>query len=766
MLELKKITKLYQTGEFKQMALKGIDLKFVPGDIVSILGPSGCGKTTLLNIIGGLDRYTDGDLIINGVSTRKFKDNDWDSYRNNSIGFVFQSYNLINHITVLDNVEMALTLSGVTPKERKERASEVLNEVGLGDHLHKRPNQLSGGQKQRVAIARAIVNNPDIILMDEPTGALDSKSSVQILELVKEIAKGKLVIMVTHNPTLAEEYSTRIIKLHDGEIIDDTKPVTKDKGEDVYKPKKTSMSFKTALKLSFNNLRTKKGRSLITSFAASIGIIGIALVLSIANGFNSEISRLEKESLSGMPVTIDKNPMVFDFESLMNVKEPVLPDGDYIIPYDYTDMGIGSHKNLIDLEYINYLKSLGEEGLFESIIYQYSSSMFNLLKKTDIVSPINASRLNFSPLPGNDEYILDGFKPLAGNLPTTANQIVLVTDQYHRVNRSILEALGIEITDKINYEDLIGLKIVSAKNNDYYQSEVIPEFDNKVVFKPNTNLTNAFDNGFELEIVGILTPIKDTSTLLISEGIAYNNEFAGVFLEDSINSEIVLAQKTSEYDVKTGMSFSPNPLFGTTKDSSLASMGGAEIPESIKIYTKDFDTKSILKERLNQYNEDKTQENKIVYSDLTEQFASSMSTIVDSISIVLIAFAAISLVVSSIMIAIITYVSVLERTKEIGVLRSLGARKKDISRVFNAETILIGFVAGLLGVGIAYLLTIPINIIFTNALNGMMSNIANLAIPAAIVLILISVVLTLVSGLVPAKIAAKKDPVDALRMEN
>lgn len=758
MLELRNITKFYDTGAFKQMALNGISLEFVPGDIVAILGPSGCGKTTLLNIIGGLDRYTDGDLIINGVSTKQFKDVDWDAYRNNSIGFVFQSYNLINHITVLDNVEMALTLSGVPAKERKEKALAVLDEVGLIDHLHKRPNQLSGGQKQRVAIARAIVNDPDIILMDEPTGALDSKTSIQILELVKKIAKGKLVIMVTHNPALAEKYATRIVKLHDGVIIDDSKPVLDSKDGLVYQPKKTSMNFLTALKLSFNNLRTKLGRAILTSFAASIGIIGIALVLAIANGFNAEIDRLEKESLSGMPITISRYSYDINFRDFMNYQEPELPEGDYIIPYNRSESMIPMHENKITKEYLDYVISL-DDDYYESVIFEYNTGMYNLLNKTSIVNKVSSSTINFGPLPGNYDYVLEGFEILTGSLPKNENEVVVVTDRFHRIDQRILVALGIEVKEKIEYSELIGLELVSARNNDFYYFD-----EDDQVYREHTDLDNAYNNGFKLEVVGVLKPKSEISAMLSNEGIAFNHKFTEIFLEDSLVSDIVAAQKKADYDVKTGNPF--NPLIDYTQKTALSRLGGNEIPNSITIYASDFDSKALLKEKLNEYNKDLPEAERIVFTDFSETFASSISTIIDSISIVLIAFAAISLVVSSIMIAIITYVSVLERTKEIGVLRSLGARKKDISRVFNAETFLIGLAAGILGVGITYLLSVPINIILSNALEGMMKNIANLAITSAIILIIISILLTLISGLIPARIAAKKDPVDALRMEN
>lgn len=767
MLELKKITKIYDTGSYKQKALNEVSLSFQKGEIVSILGASGSGKTTLLNIIGGLDRYTSGDLIINGKSTKDFKDVDWDSYRNNSIGFVFQSYNLINHISVLDNVELSLTLSGVGSHEKRTKAKAALEKVGLSEHLHKRPNQLSGGQKQRVAIARALVNDPDIILLDEPTGALDSRTSMLILDLISEIAKDRLIIMVTHNADLATKYSTRIIQLKDGNIISDSKPQvdTPDKLE--YRPKKTSMSFFTALKLSFNNLRTKLLRSLITSFAASIGIIGVALVLSIANGFTKEVERLERESLSGMPITIEQNP--FDLSSFQNIRSnnPKEPAGDYIVPYDPTEIiQLLQHQNIITQEFIDFLEANDE--YYETLTYSYdivsqmgttlSNPMFNLLYKyDDKIAPLNASDISFTPLPLNHDYILEQFKVLSGRMPQNAHEVVLVTDNYHRINQSILMALGVEITDQVAYDKVIDKIFVSARNNDYY--EVVNN-----LYKKKNDLQTAYDNGFELKIVGIIKANNDVAPLLLGQGIAYDNRFLDLFLEDSLNSDIVLAQKDADYDVQTGFPIN-DKIPGQSKSDLLAKIGGTKIPTSISIYVKDFESKEKLKDKLDEYNEGKAEEAQIKYSDLAESFTNIMSTLIDGISIVLLAFAGISLVVSSIMIGIITYVSVLERTKEIGVLRSLGARKKDVARVFNAETFIIGLVAGILGIIISLILTIPINMVLTNAVNGMMHNIARLSVFHIIVLIIISVMLTLISGLIPALIAAKKDPVEALRVE-
>lgn len=749
MLELKNIKKFYGVGDFKQMALNGVSLKFNTGELVSILGPSGCGKTTLLNIIGGLDRYTSGDLIINGKSTKDFKDSDWDSYRNNSIGFVFQSYNLINHISVLDNVEMALTLSGVSSKEKKAKALEVLDKVGLKSHAHKKPNQLSGGQMQRVAIARAIANDPDIILMDEPTGALDSKTSIQVLDLVKTIASDKLVILVTHNPELAEMYSNRIIKLHDGEVIDDSKPNDTSNGNEVYNPKKTAMSFLTALKLSFNNLKTKIIRSLITTLAASIGIIGVALVLSISNGFGNEVNRLQRESLSGMPVTISEYALDIDMDTFRNRPKEELPEPGYIYPEEV----IATRINKIDEKYVNFINNM-DRSYYTSISYTYNTSVFNLIINNGVVTKLSASNINFAPIPDNDEYILSQFEILTGRMPENSHEVVLVTDNKQRVDQSVLNALEINEGDKIPFESVLNLQLASAKNDDYYTQ--IGDY-----YVVNNDLSQAYANGIKLKIVGILKASTDVAPLLLGNGIAYHRELADEVFAQSMTSAIVTYQKSVDFDVMTGNPFNPF----RTKESALRTIGGIKIPTSIKIYTSDFEAKNRLKDYLNTYNTGLADEDKIIVTDLAAQFTNVISSLIDGISIVLIAFAGISLIVSSIMIGIITYVSVLERTKEIGILRSLGARKKDIMRVFNAETTIIGFTAGVVGVILTLIINIPLDIILTKQVEGM-SNIVSLAPHHAILLVVVSMILTLISGFIPARIAAKKDPVNALRTES
>ncbi|MDD4212913.1 MAG: ATP-binding cassette domain-containing protein [Bacilli bacterium] len=757
MLELRNIVKIYETDNFRQAALDGVTLSFKRKEIVAILGPSGCGKTTLLNIIGGLDRYTSGDLIINGKSTKNFKDSDWDSYRNNSVGFVFQSYNLINHISVIDNVEMALTLSGVSVREKRTAAIHVLERVGLKDHMYKLPSQLSGGQKQRVAIARAIVNNPDIILMDEPTGALDSKTSVQILDLIKEISKDNLVLIVTHNPTLAEEYSDRIVKLYDGKVIDDSKPALIEPSSLVYSPKKTAMSFWTALKLSFNNLKTKLIRSLITTLAASIGIIGVALVLSISNGFGNQVDKLQKESLSGMPLTVSQYSFNFDMQTFQNMQNQESPEpNDFVYPYDPASSRIPIRENKITADYIDYIRAM-DSSLYQSISFGYDASMFNLLTNYSGVKAVDAEDLNWSVLPSSTEYLLTQFEIISGEMPKEATDVVLIVDEQHRINQNILLDLGIPVLEQIEYSSIIGKELASARNNDFYTYD-------GAKYQVVSDLTTAYNAGIKLEIVGILRGTNQVSSLLLGEGIAYDSRLNDLVFSQSLTSNIVLAQQAADTNVKTGLAFNPF-VFGDTKENTLKSIGGLEIPDNISIYAGDFNQKEELKEYLNAYNTDKEEIDQIVYSDLAEQFTGIMSSLVNGISIVLIAFAAISLVVSSIMIGIITYVSVLERTKEIGVLRSLGARKKDITRVFNAETMMIGFAAGVFGVVVTALLNIPLDQYLTSAVQNM-ENIADLSPTHAILLVVVSVILTLISGLIPASIAAKKDPVEALRVES
>ena len=764
MLELKKINKSYKTGDFVQHALKDVSLEFRKSEFVSILGPSGSGKTTLLNIIGGLDRYDKGDLIINNKSTKKFTDKDWDSYRNNCVGFIFQSYNLIGHISILDNVEMSLTLSGVGAKEKKERALEALDRVGLKEHAHKKPNQLSGGQMQRVAIARSLVNNPDIILADEPTGALDSKTSKQIMNLIKEIAKDKLVIMVTHNAELAHEYSTRIIEFKDGKLISDSNPITKEeKNEDTISIKKTSMSFLTALKLSYNNIKTKKGRTALTAFASSIGIIGIALILSLSNGFKIEIDEFEQDSLSQAPIMITEQAMSMDEETIEELQGNDLekyPDEEKVyVAKDITETM--THTNVITQDYMDYLDGLDQDDI-SGISYQYGTN-FNIINKSSdgyqIVSATNMQVQPWTLLPSKenddeDTIIEANYDILAGSINNDEPGLILQVNSKNQIYASTLEQLGFDTEEEVSFEDIMSKELKVVLNNDYYTK--VGNY-----FIPNQNLEELYnnENNITLKVQAIIRGKEDKEILTSGTGLAYTNALTKLVISKNKDSDIVKAQNESDYNVLTNQPFDAT----TTKESVLSYLGAESTPVAISIYPKDFKSKDQILAYLDNYNEDKEEANTIQYTDMAAMLSSLSQNIMDAITIVLIAFSSISLVVSSIMIGIITYISVLERTKEIGILRALGARKKDIKRVFNAETMIIGIFSGVLGIVIAYILTIPTNIIIEN-LSGL-ANVAKLNIIHAIILVMISVILTVIGGAIPANMASKRDPVIALRTE-
>jgi len=762
MLELKRIKKSYKTGEFVQHALKDINVKFRKNEFVAILGPSGSGKTTLLNIIGGLDKYDSGDLIINGKSTKKFKQKDWDSYRNNCIGFIFQSYNLISHITVLQNIEMGMILSGMSAKKRHKKALEVLKKVGLKDHAHKKPNQLSGGQMQRVAIARALANNPEIILADEPTGALDSKTSIQIMELIKEIAKDKLVIMVTHNPELANDYANRIVEFKDGELISDSNPVDNASEENNYKIKKTSMNYLTALKLSFNNIKTKKGRTLITAFASSIGIIGIALILSLSNGFKLQIDKFEKDTLSQAPIVISEQTM--DMNSMKDMQQDKeeleeYPKSNEIHALKTVENIL--HTNNITKEYMDKIEKINPE-LIGGIAYQRGLSLNVLSKVEGKVKQIDQSI--FSPLPttldGKESSVMkDNFEVIYGNTSINKEEILLLVDSKNRVSESILKALGFE-KDTINFEDIVGKEFKIVLNDDYYK-----KFEN--LFIRPTDLESLYnkENTITVKISAVIRGKEDSDFAKLSgTGLMYNNTLTKYIIEKNNESEIVKAQKKVDYNVLSGQPFDLETKEGKDlKQSTLSFLGADTTPLLIQIYPKDFDSKDEILKVLDDYNEGKSEDDKIIYLDQAKLITTMSGNIMDAITIVLIAFSAISLIVSSIMIGIITYISVLERTKEIGILRALGARKKDITRVFNAETFIIGLTSGTLGLIIAKLLTFPANHIIEKLTS--LENVAKLNPVHAIVLLIISISLTVIGGLIPSKIAAKKDPVEALRSE-
>ncbi|MBR6102126.1 MAG: ABC transporter ATP-binding protein/permease [Ruminococcus sp.] len=921
MLSLKEIVKDYVTGDETVHALKGVDLEFRENEFVSILGPSGCGKTTLLNIIGGLDRYTSGDLIINGRSTKEFKDRDWDTYRNHSIGFVFQSYNLIPHQTVLSNVELALTLSGVSKAERRERAINVLEQVGLKDQIHKKPNQMSGGQMQRVAIARALINDPDILLADEPTGALDSQTSLQIMEILKEISKDKLIIMVTHNPDLAEEYSTRIIKLLDGKVTDDSNPYEasvvepiKDKTQEKKdKKQKTSMSFLTALSLSMNNLLTKKGRTILTAFAGSIGIIGIALILSLSSGVQNYIDHVQEDTLSSYPLQIEHQ--TFDISELLTSMT-----GETANQVKYDDGKIHTNNRMYNLVntmvsqvITNNLKSFksfldddanGFKELTTSIKYTYQTPLNvyradfdNGLVKTNPTTIIDdlyasmgvsynvsgaaGSMMNmgtqnynvWSELIDNDDMLKSQYDVIYGRMPENYNEVVLIVDENNCIHDYTLYTLGLRDSEEIKqmlrdslagvsvekskgedtvftYEDIMKLKFKLLVNTDYYDQQV----DGVWVDKSDDEafIVNKLSTSEDITIVGILRPNPEAVTTSTRGGtIGYKSALMTHLIEKVNESEIVKQQKADPtIDVFTGMPFeerdiaeqlydmyiasiqdeeqkaqvqayvdqqkaegkklevteemlsayvqnlpadqqatvsaylqqlkesglSPNDIFerfsgqmklgsDATYDDNLLKMGVSDLsdPYRINIYPKDFESKEKIVEKIDNYNNAVGEKDKITYTDYIGLLMSSVSTIINAISYILIAFVAISLVVSSIMIGIITYISVLERTKEIGILRSIGASKRDISRVFNAETLIVGFCAGAMGIIVTLLLNIPINIIIKSITD--ISGLSKLPWAGAAILVLISMMLTFIAGLIPSKIAAKKDPVIALRTE-
>lgn len=763
MLKLKNIKKSYKTGEFVQHALKGIDLEFRKNEFVAILGPSGSGKTTLLNIIGGLDRYDSGDLIINGKSTKKFKQKEWDAYRNNCIGFIFQSYNLISHISVLENVEMGMTLSGMNAKKRKKKALELLKKVGLKEHAHKKPNQLSGGQMQRVAIARALANDPDIILADEPTGALDTKTSIQIMELIQEIAKDKLVVMVTHNPDLANLYATRIVEFRDGELIDDSNPITEEEKEDKqYNIKKTSMNYLTALRLSFNNIRTKKGRTLLTAFASSIGIIGIALILSLSNGFKLQIDKFEKDTLSQAPIVISEQTM--DMNSMKDMQQQKDDLEEYtekkeLYPLKTVENIV--HINNITKEYVDRIEKINPE-LIGGIAYQRGLSLNALTKIDGKVKQIDQTI--FQPLPttldGKESVVMsDNFEVIYGTKSINKEDLILLVDSKNRVSENILKALGYE-KDTVNFEEIIGKEFKIVLNDDYYK-----KMENLYI-RPN-DLESIYnkENNITLRISAIIRGKEESNFAKLSgTGLMYNNTLTKYIIEKNNESEIVKTQKKVDYNVLSAQPYDLETKEGIdAKQATLTYLGADTVPMIIQIYPKDFDSKDEILKTLDEYNEGKEEKDKIVYLDQAKLITSMSGSIMDAITIVLIAFSAISLIVSSIMIGIITYISVLERTKEIGILRALGARKKDITRVFNAETFIIGLTSGILGLIIAKLLTFPANSIIESLTS--LKNVAKLNPKHAITLLIISILLTVIGGLIPSKVAAKKDPVEALRSE-
>ena len=841
MLQLQHISKVYHTGDQEFHALKDISIRFRENEFVSILGQSGSGKTTLLNIIGGLDQYTSGDLLIQGKSTKQFKDRDWDSYRNHTIGFVFQSYNLIGHQTALSNVEIAMTLSGVSKAERKKRAIEVLERVGLKDHLYKKPSQMSGGQIQRIAIARALVNDPKVVLADEPTGALDSETSVQIMDLLKDIAKERLVIMVTHNPELAQKYSTRIVQVLDGNILSDSNPCepTEETKQVDIQFTKTKMSFITALVLSFNNLLTKKGRTLLTAFAGSIGIIGIALILALSNGVSDYVKKVQEDTLVSLPLTISEQN-----QSNLLATSPDLSEKPY---KDNHELGINTVlTNLLKKQigkndlasFKTYLEEHASkvESLTKDIRYRYNLQPFiyasdtsngpkSILPSTlaDEVETANQTmkgylqNLNYWTELSSDSSMLESkYDVLEGRFPQDKSELVLIVDENNQISDLLLYSLRIKDPSELNdtkkldelssqtyqYSDFIGKTFKAVVNTNRFVKENnlwLNKIDNASYMKTQ------IENGLQLKIVGVLRQKDGTSSGVNtpSGGIAYTSALIDCTSEYIQNSDIVKEQEANQnLNVFTGKDFAKDPKpfssenlteeekiqlakmtpeeqaqyvqqyndnSASTYEENLAKMGviNKSKPAAIELYTSSFQQKQDLKEFINAYNTAKKEAGEddkvLAYSDDIQSIMSSITTLVGVVTTVLVGFVAISLIVSSIMISIITYISVLERTKEIGILRAMGASKKDIRRIFTAETAIEGLISGVLGIAITFLATFPINAIVAKMTN--VGNVAQLPIEVALILIGISIVLTMLAGLIPSRIAAKKDPVELLRSE-
>lgn len=912
MLQIQNICKKYVTGDLVQTALDNVSLNLRDNEFVAILGPSGSGKTTMLNIIGGLDRYDSGDLIINGISTKKYKDRDWDSYRNHTIGFVFQSYNLIPHQSVLSNVELALTISGISRSERRRRAKEALEKVGLANQLHKRPNQMSGGQMQRVAIARALVNNPDILLADEPTGALDSETSVQVMELLKEVAKDRLVVMVTHNPELANEYATRIVRVKDGHIVDDTDPYEIEQKLEEPQHKnmgKASMSILTALSLSFNNLRTKKGRTFLTAFAGSIGIIGIALILSFSNGVNTYITDIQKSTMTSYPISIEAQTI--DLTSIMQKGQSSMKDSDVTHELDgvysngtdiemassittsFTKNNLTEFKKYMDNPDSEIRKHIRENGIvysyntkFDVFTYDSEGAFVNTdgstLKSSSQTSATNmmadmsndngmtmmtgstGKTNNFTELlPGSDsasvsQAVTDAYDVLYGNWPSSYDEAVLVMNKNNEISSAVLYQLGIlptseykEImkridageevtmdTEKISYEDICNKEYYLLPASDMYVKDDNGNY--KSIVSDNASLKDKAADGIKLKISGIVRQNDDNDNALINKAVGYTKALTDYLMDYADKSEVVKAQRENKgINITNGMAFSPaddaakiadartyltnlgvsdkasmfknmmqmvyadnqqmytqlmamgeaqqaamldsyleNPDDSTllsiynsyistgNYDDNMESFGviSEDAPSAINIYVDSFEAKDAVSDCIKKYNEGASEDDKISYTDYVGLLMNSVTTIINVITYVLIAFVAVSLIVSSIMIGIITYISVLERTKEIGILRAIGASKRNISQVFNAETFIIGFCSGIIGIAITLLLLIPCNSIIHAVTD---STAVNAALPpvSAVVLIILSMVLTFIGGLIPAKNAAKKDPVTALRTE-
>lgn len=793
MLEFRNICKTYNVGGIETRALDNISVAFREKEFIAILGTSGSGKTTCLNIIGGLDHYDSGELIIKGKKTSDFKDEDWDAYRNNSIGFVFQSYNLIMHLGIVANVELGMTLSGVSAHEKHKRALEALEQVGLSEHLHKKPNQLSGGQMQRVAIARALANNPEILLCDEPTGALDTATSKQIMDLIKELAKDRLVIVVTHNPEIAQEYADRIIRFQDGKIISDSHPHQERPKPDRFLLKKTSMNYLSALKLSFTNLITKKGRTFLTALASSIGIIGIAVILSLSTGFQTQIDTFQSDAMSQFPIIISQSAMQLDAENIASIRGKITEkmmgteeyaDSDAVYLYDKAETTI-AHKNNFTDEYMNYLGKIDPEicnsigftrivGMnmlrdingavvpvtFRSIVSSMGQGM-DISSMSNMANLASMDEIGLSSYPkqlkeGEESYLVKNYDLLSGEYPLSATDLVLVVDSKNRAEINTLKGLGFSTDniESIRFDDIIGTTFRVISNDDYYMKteagSYLPGQDYAAMYASPKSIT--------VEIVGVIRQKRDVRIGILGSGIAYSDELSQMIIDEAVNSEIVKAQQLSSKNI-----MSMEEMNEETKANFLSYLGGNATPFIVAIYPNNFEDNDEVLAYLDAFNVGKEIDDQVIYTDLAGTMTDLTGGIMDAVTIVLISFAAISLVVSLIMIGIITYTSVLERTTEIGVLRALGARKKDITRVFDAETFILGVCSGLLGVSIAWILTMPINNLLYNLTE--LSGVANLQIQHAVLLVVISTVLTVLGGHIPAKMASRKDAVEALRSE-
>ena len=775
MLELKKITKIYNSGAGVQKALDNVSISFGGHEFVSILGASGSGKTTLLNLIGGLDGYDEGDMIVDGTSTKSFANKDWDSYRNGTIGFVFQSYNLISHLSVLENVKLALSISGISNRESKKRAIEVLKNVGLEEHINKKPNQLSGGQMQRVAIARALVTDPKIILADEPTGALDSSTSAQIMDLIKEISKDKLVIMVTHNAEIAEKYSDRIVRLSDGVVIEDTAANSvRDSGSE-YKCAKTSMSLAQAINSSFKNLLTKKVRTALTTIAASIGIISIATVMAISSGMNGYIKTTQEDTISTVPVTIsavDSKIIIKTGPDKKNSsKEIKLSDMGKTHLNRYTEDALGK-----DGSFISYMKKKAGKyykridystGYSIKALIKDQNGQFHSVQENEIRTIVNTIN-NFAVLPTDEKTIAKDYELLANKTGKfkypSVNEAVLFIGADGTLSEKQLSLLGYGGRKSVKPDGLIGMKFKVLTNNQYFR-----QFGD--VFIPNEVTESLYNEGQTLEITAVMR-CKDSSKTPFNGLIGYNKAFLDNILKSEESSDIVKAQKNSKG--KSVIGGSGEALTDEAYQGIMQQLGGDSTPKSINFYAESFKDREKIVNTIGKFNkelEKKYGKNSksyeryaISYTDMAKTITKAFGDIINSITFVLIAFSAISLLVSSVMIGILIYVSVVERTKEIGILRALGSRKRDVSRIFNAEAGILGLISGVLGVAVASALTIPINRLVANSLN-IKGFEASVSPKAACTLILLSVALTLIAGFIPSKIAARKNPVEALRTE-